>query len=103
MKAFKIFSLTFFFSFCIVICWAQDANFIVSGDMHYDKLEDIRTKILTEEKKHILKFSKADLPGYAVISISGPEGDVVLNYYNGLSEKPFETVNLTKLQQLNKN
>lgn len=60
----------------------------------------IRLKILSEEKKHIINFRKADLPGYAVISIAAPKGDVILNYYNGLSEKPFETINLTELQNL---
>jgi hypothetical protein len=60
----------------------------------------VRLKILSEEKKHILQFRKADLPGYAVISVSDAKGEVILNYYNGLSEKPFETVNLTELQNL---
>ncbi|HEX7847141.1 MAG TPA: metallophosphoesterase, partial [Chitinophagaceae bacterium] len=62
--------------------------------------KDIRYNILEEEKKHILQFRKADLPGYAVISVV--DDKVWLNYYNGLSEKPFETVNLTELQQLKK-
>lgn len=62
--------------------------------------KEVRVKILKEEKKHILNFRKADLPGYAVISISEGKGEVILNYYNGLSEKPFETVNLTELQSL---
>jgi hypothetical protein len=64
--------------------------------------KDVRTKILTEEKKHILKFSKADLPGYAVISIADATGEVMLNYYNGLSEKPYEIINLTQLQNIKK-
>jgi hypothetical protein len=59
----------------------------------------VRYKILAEEKKHIINFRKADLPGYAVISIT-PKGNVILNYYNGLSEKPFETVDLTEMQNL---
>jgi hypothetical protein len=62
----------------------------------------VRLKILAEEKKHILNFRKADLPGYAVISISDSKGEVMLNYYNGLSEKPFETINLTALQNIKK-
>lgn len=64
------------------------------------KTQAIRLKILAEEKKHILNFRKADLPGYAVISINDARGEVILNYYNGLSEKPFETLNLTELQNL---
>ena len=62
--------------------------------------QSVRLKILTEEKMHILNFRKADLPGYAVISISDSKGEVTLNYYNGLSEKPYETISLTQLQQL---
>jgi hypothetical protein len=62
--------------------------------------KDVRYQILTEERKNILSFRKADLPGYAVISVSEAKGEVMLNYYNGLSEKPFETINLTELQNL---
>jgi hypothetical protein len=64
--------------------------------------KEVRLKILEEEKKHILKFIKADLPGYAVISVSPSKKEVILNYYNGLSETPFETINLTELQKLGK-
>ena len=56
-----------------------------------------RYKILDEEKKHIKSFKRSDLPGYAVISISGRNGDVVLDYYNGFSEKPYERISLTDL------
>ena len=59
---------------------------------------DVRHKILAEEKKHILSFTRADLPGYAVIRIDEAKGAVMLDYYNGLSLKPYETVNLTELQ-----
>lgn len=62
--------------------------------------KDVRYKILTKEKEHILNFRKADLPGYAVITIADTKGEVLLNYYNGLSEKPFETINLSELQNL---
>lgn len=60
--------------------------------------KDIRKKLLTEEKKYINKFWIADLPGYAVISISNKT--VMLNYYNGLSETPYQKVDLTGLQQI---
>jgi hypothetical protein len=55
--------------------------------------KDVRYKILAEGKKHILQVRKADLSGYTVIAISEAKGEVILNYYNGISEKPFETVN----------
>ncbi|HEX2846117.1 MAG TPA: hypothetical protein VHN59_06185 [Chitinophagaceae bacterium] len=60
---------------------------------------EVRRKILKEEKKHIRSFRRADLPGYAVISVSADKEEVILNYYNGLSEKPYEQINLTALQK----
>jgi len=64
--------------------------------------KDVRHKILTEEKKHVIKFTKADLPGYAVIRISEAKNEVMLDYYNGLSDQPFESINLTELQKSKK-
>jgi hypothetical protein len=61
--------------------------------------KDVRYKILEEEKKHIVQFRKADLPGYAVIRVLPGKDEVILDYYNGLSEKPFESVNLTGMQK----
>lgn len=60
---------------------------------------EVRRKILKEEKKYIRSFRRADLPGYAVISVLADKEEVILNYYNGLSEKPYEQINLTALQQ----
>lgn len=59
---------------------------------------EVRRGLLAEERKHILQFYRADLPGYAVFSISGAKGEIKLDYYNGFSEKPYQTVNLTQLQ-----
>jgi predicted MPP superfamily phosphohydrolase len=59
---------------------------------------DVRRKILDEEKKHITKFMIADLPGYAHIAISNSKDQVLLHFYNGLSEVPYESINLTELQ-----
>ena len=61
--------------------------------------KDLREKILSAERKHIKSFRRADLPGYAIISISSANGDVLLTYYNGLSEKAYEQINLTDLQK----
>ncbi len=58
-----------------------------------------RKKILTEEKNHIVKFQIADLPGYASFIIDDTKNEVILNYYNGFSKIPFETINLTQLQE----
>jgi 3',5'-cyclic AMP phosphodiesterase CpdA len=60
---------------------------------------EVRRKLLTVERKNIKSFKVADLPGYAVVSISSSTGDVILHYYNGFSEKPFESTNLTELQK----
>lgn len=65
--------------------------------------KEVRLKLLAEEKKHILDFKRADLPGYAVITVRPKRGDVVLTYYNGISDKPFENINLTSLQNLKTN
>jgi hypothetical protein len=59
---------------------------------------DVRRKILKEEKKYINKFMVTDLPGYAVVSISEAKKEVVLNFYNGLSQVPYQSINLTELQ-----
>lgn len=61
---------------------------------------DIRKRILTEETKYIRSFSRADLPGYAVISITDKKDEVMLHYYNGFSTKPYESINLTALQKI---
>jgi 3',5'-cyclic AMP phosphodiesterase CpdA len=59
---------------------------------------DVRRKILDEEKKHMAKFMITDLPGYAHITVSGSKEEVILHFYNGLSEVPYESINLTELQ-----
>jgi len=60
-----------------------------------------RRTILKEEKKYINSFQIADLPGYAVISISDVSKQVTLNYYNGFAEIPFQTINLSALMKTN--
>lgn len=59
---------------------------------------DERVKMLDEEKKNILSFLRADLPGYGIINIMDSENTVFLHFYKGLSEVPFEIINLTELQ-----
>ncbi len=46
------------------------------------------------------QFKIAELPGYAVISVSKDNNEVILHYYNGFSVKPYESINLTELQNL---
>jgi hypothetical protein len=59
---------------------------------------NVRRKILDEERKHINKFMITDLPGYAQISIDDKKEEVMLHYFNGLSEVPYESISLTQLQ-----
>jgi hypothetical protein len=56
-----------------------------------------RRKILKNEKKYVTDFQIADLPGYAVISVLEKQHQVVLNYYNGFAEQPYQKINLTEL------
>lgn len=58
-----------------------------------------RRGILKNEKNFVTDFQIADLPGYAVISVLDASGQVVLNYYNGFADKPFQTVNLSRLME----
>ncbi len=60
---------------------------------------EIRYRILESEKKQIKSFLKADLPGYCVLSIYPQEKKVMMKYFNGFSTKPFQTINITDLQQ----
>lgn len=59
---------------------------------------EIRYKILEEEKKHITSFQKADLPGYCVISIYPKEQNVKMDFFNGFSVEPFQSISISDLQ-----
>ncbi len=41
-----------------------------------------------------------DLPGYAQISIDDKKSEIMLHYFNGLSEVPYESMSLTQLQTI---
>ncbi|MDB4924231.1 metallophosphoesterase [Mucilaginibacter sp.] len=58
-----------------------------------------RRKILAHEKKYITDFQIADLPGYAAISVLDNQHKVILNYYNGFAEQPYQSIDLSELQQ----
>lgn len=60
--------------------------------------QEIRFRILEEEKKHVNSFFKSDLPGYCILSIHPKAQNVMMEYYNGFSVKPFQTINITDLQ-----
>jgi len=60
--------------------------------------QDIRFRILEEEKKYVNNFFKTDLPGYCILSIHTKAHNIMMNYYNGFSVKPSQTINITDLQ-----
>jgi Icc-related predicted phosphoesterase len=55
-----------------------------------------RAEILRKERGNITTFKRADLPGYAVIKLQN--NNVILEYFNGFTKTPYETINLTLLQ-----
>lgn len=69
----------------------QEPSFNPSTDI-------IRSKILENEKKYIKYFLRADMPGYAIISFNDIGDEVTLEYYNGISQTPYHTINITDIQ-----
>lgn len=63
---------------------------------------NIRFRILEEEKKHVKSFIKADIPGYCILSIFPKEQKVMMDFFNGFSNKPFQSINITDLQRYTK-
>jgi len=57
--------------------------------------QEVRKKILENEKPNIQYFTRADLSGYAIISVYEKENKVVLKYYNGFSADPFQSLELS--------
>jgi 3',5'-cyclic AMP phosphodiesterase CpdA len=58
---------------------------------------EARKSMLAEEAKHVTYFKQTDLPGYGVIKIDEIEERIVLEYYAGFGEEPYDTVDLSKL------
>ena len=58
---------------------------------------EARKAILSEESKYVTYFKQSDLPGYAVIRIDEKKDRVMLDYYAGFGEKPYDSVDLSKL------
>ena len=56
-----------------------------------------RASTLAAEAEYVDYYNMTDLPGYAVISISGKTGNVILKYYPAWSDEPYDEVNLTEL------
>jgi len=58
---------------------------------------DDRKAMLSKEAEHISYYKQTDLPGYAMIIIDEKEERVVMEYYAAFSEKPYDTIDLTRL------
>ena len=58
---------------------------------------EARKAMLSEEAKHVTYFKQTDLPGYAVIKIDEESGKIILDYYAGFGEKPYDSVELSRL------
>lgn len=58
---------------------------------------DARKEMLSEEAKYVTFYKQTDLPGYAVISIDEKEDKIILEYYAGFGEKPYDIVDLKEL------
>jgi UDP-2,3-diacylglucosamine pyrophosphatase LpxH len=58
-----------------------------------------RKEMLSEEANYVTFYKQTDLPGYAVISIDEKEDKIILEYYAGFGEKPYDIVDLNKLLQ----
>ena len=56
-----------------------------------------RKLMLADEAKYVSFFKQTDLPGYAIIKTDGREGTVQLEYYAAFGEKPYDSIDLTKL------
>lgn len=66
---------------------------------HGDQIEERRAMLATEAP--YIKFYKwADMPGYAIITMRGSDGHVILNYYPNIKTKPCDTIDLTDLYNL---
>ncbi len=58
-----------------------------------------RKEMLSEEAKYVTFYKQTDLPGYAVINIDEKEDKIILEYYAGFGEKPYDIIDLNELLQ----
>ncbi len=58
---------------------------------------DARIAILSEEARHVSYYKQSDLPGYAVIKLDEEKETIMLEYYAAFGDKPYDTIDLTKL------
>lgn len=75
----------------------KGAGFVEENPTFQPHNLEVRKKILENEEPYIQYFTRADLPGYSVISVYEKENKVILKYFNGFSTDPFQTVELSAL------
>ncbi len=73
----------------------KGAGFVEENPTFQLHNQEVRKKILENEKPNIQYFTRADLSGYAIISVYEKENKVVLKYYNGFSADPFQSFELS--------
>lgn len=56
-----------------------------------------RCKWLRDETPYVKYFKQMDLPGYGVIKIDHKKDKVILEYYGGMSETPFDVVDINEV------
>lgn len=59
-----------------------------------------RCRWLRDEALHVKYFKQMDLPGYGIVRIDRKKDDVILEYYAGLSEVPYDVVDITDVLSL---
>ncbi len=59
---------------------------------------ETRKAMLAEEARYVTFYQQTDLPGYARITINPGEDQVNLEYYAAFGKEPFDTVDLSSLQ-----
>ena len=67
-------------------------------DYQPETMQD-RMKMLAEEAPYVTYYTQTNLPGYAVITTDSKRNRVSLSYYPGFGDKPYEVINLSRLQK----
>ena len=58
---------------------------------------EARKAMLVEEANYVSYYKQSDLPGYAVIHIDDHAESIVMEYYAGFGEEPYDVIDLSEL------
>ena len=58
---------------------------------------EARKAMLVEEANYVSYSKQSDLPGYAVIHIDDHAESIVMEYYAGFGEEPYDVIDLSEL------